>query len=239
MATEVADRQAIADLFSEYAWALDVADWDLLRQVFHEDASLTLELTGADTVGPRAAVVDFISSTSEGQDDQRRHVVTNLRYESEGEEDAVVTATLTLLVTADGELSVQSTGVFRIEVVFEAGRWQFREFRLALDRRSRWVHVVAARVGDTPTTVLSRPTPTCCPSPTRSPQSALQPRSRHRGQSLPRDPPGGEVLAMLGEAAVVGEPERFITLDAALRRETIGEQRHLALRLRERGRLPD
>ena len=137
MAKEMADRQAIADLFSEYAWALDAADWDLLRQVFHEDASLTLELTGADTVGPiapGAEVVDFISSTSEGQDDQRRHVVTNLRYESEGEEDAVVTATLTLLVTADGELSVQSTGVFRTEVVLEAGRWQFREFRLALDR---------------------------------------------------------------------------------------------------------
>ena len=56
------------------------------------------------------------------------------RHESEGEEDAVLTATLTLLVTADGELSVQSTGVFRTEVVLEAGRWQFREFRLALDR---------------------------------------------------------------------------------------------------------
>jgi 3-phenylpropionate/cinnamic acid dioxygenase small subunit len=137
MAKEMADRRAIADLFSEYAWALDVKDWDLLRQVFHEDASLTLELTGADTVGPiapGAEVVDFISSTSEGQDDQRRHVVTNLRYESEGEEDVVVTATLTLLVTADGELSVQSTGVFHTEVVLEAGRWQFRDFRLALDR---------------------------------------------------------------------------------------------------------
>jgi 3-phenylpropionate/cinnamic acid dioxygenase small subunit len=137
MAKEMADRQAIADLFSEYAWALDAKDWDLLRQVFHEDASLTIELTGADTVGPiapGAAVVDLISTTSEGQDDQRRHVVTNLRYESEGEEDAVVTATLTLLVTADGELSVQSTGVIRTEVMLEAGRWQFREFRLVLDR---------------------------------------------------------------------------------------------------------
>src|SRR4030095_6666214 len=103
MAMETADRQAIADLFSEYAWARAAADWDLLRQVFHEDASLTVELTGADTVGPiapGAEVVDFIRSTSEGQDDQRRHVVTNLRYESEGKEAAVVTATLTLLVTA-------------------------------------------------------------------------------------------------------------------------------------------
>ena len=46
MAKEMADRQAIADLFSEYAWALDAADWDLLRQVFHEDASLTVEPWG-------------------------------------------------------------------------------------------------------------------------------------------------------------------------------------------------
>jgi hypothetical protein len=37
MAKEMADRQAIADLFSEYAWALDAKDWDLLRQVLHED----------------------------------------------------------------------------------------------------------------------------------------------------------------------------------------------------------
>jgi 3-phenylpropionate/cinnamic acid dioxygenase small subunit len=133
----MADRQAIADLFSDYAWALDAADWDLLRQVFHEDASFTIDIAGADTVGPiapGAEVVDFVSSTSEGQNDQRRHVVTNLRYESEGDEAAVVTATLTLLVTADGELTVQSTGVYRTEVVLEAARWQFREFRLALDR---------------------------------------------------------------------------------------------------------
>ena len=53
MATEMADRQAIADLFSEYAWALDAKDWDMMRQVFHEDASLTLEIAGAGTVGPR------------------------------------------------------------------------------------------------------------------------------------------------------------------------------------------
>ena len=44
---------------------------------------------------------------------------------------------------------------------------------------------------------------------------------------------------MVGEAAVVGEPERLIALDASLRREALGERRHLALRLRERGRLPD
>ncbi len=89
------DRHAISDLFSEYAWALDNKDWDLLRQVFHEDASLALEITGAGTVGPiapGAEVVGFISNTSEGQDDQRRHVVTNLRYEREGEGDATVAA---------------------------------------------------------------------------------------------------------------------------------------------------
>jgi hypothetical protein len=33
----------------------------------------------------------------------------------------VVTATLTLLVTADGELSVQSTGVFRTEGIRASG----------------------------------------------------------------------------------------------------------------------
>lgn len=132
----MADRKAIADVFSDYAWAMDAGDFDLLRQVFHEDASFTIEITGADTVGPiapGAAIVDFISTTVQGQNDQRRHLVNNLRYEREGEEDAVVTATLTLIVITDGELVVQSTGVYRSEVVLEGGRWQFREFNLALD----------------------------------------------------------------------------------------------------------
>ena len=121
----MADRQAISDLFSDYAWALDANDFDLLRQVFHDDASFTITIPGADPVGPiepGAAIVDFISGTVEGQDDQRRHVITNLRYESESDAEVHVSATLTLIVIAGGSLTVQSTGVYRVEIILDDDR---------------------------------------------------------------------------------------------------------------------
>ena len=132
----MADRQAITDLFADYAWALDANDFDLLAQVFHEDASFTINIAGADPVGPiepGAAIVEFIRGTVQGQDDQRRHVITNMRYESESDAAAQVTATLTLIVVANGSLSVQSTGVYHVEIVQEGGTWQFRQFSLDLD----------------------------------------------------------------------------------------------------------
>ena len=132
----MADRQAINDLFADYAWAMDDRDFDLLAQVFHEDASFVIYIAGADPVGPfspGSAVVEFISETTKGQTDQRRHVITNLRVEEESESDAKVTATLTLNVIDEGKLTVQSTGVYTAECVPAGGRWQFREFALALD----------------------------------------------------------------------------------------------------------
>jgi 3-phenylpropionate/cinnamic acid dioxygenase small subunit len=132
----MADRQAIDDLFADYAWAMDARNWDLLRAVFHEDASFTIPIAGADTVGPispGSEVVDFISSTTEGQTDQRRHVITNVRVEEQTDSGAKATATLTLIVIDNGQLTVQSTGVYTAECVADGDRWQFRELGLALD----------------------------------------------------------------------------------------------------------
>ena len=132
----MADRQAINDLFADYAWAMDARDFDLLAQVFHEDASFVIDITGGDSYGPfspGSAVVEFISSTTQGQTDQRRHVITNLRVEEESDSDAKVTATLTLNVIDEGKLTVQSIGVYTAECVASGDRWQFREFVLALD----------------------------------------------------------------------------------------------------------
>jgi 3-phenylpropionate/cinnamic acid dioxygenase small subunit len=133
----VADRLAINQAFASYAWAMDAKDWDLLGQVFTEDASFTVAVAGGPTVGPfegRAAIVDFISSTTAAQQDQRRHVITNVRMEREGPGEATATAILTLIVTAAGELTVHSTGPYRVDVVDEGDAWRFRRMHLALDR---------------------------------------------------------------------------------------------------------
>jgi uncharacterized protein (TIGR02246 family) len=132
----MADRDAIAELLSDYAWAMDAGDFQALNDIFSEDGSMVIHIAGADSIGPiepRDAVVDFIGSTITGQQDQRRHVVSNQRYESEGDDEAVVTATLTLNVIADGKLTVQSTGVYRAEVVNTEGGWRMRSLSISLD----------------------------------------------------------------------------------------------------------
>jgi ketosteroid isomerase-like protein len=132
----MADRDAIAELMSNYAWAMDSGDFRALNDIFSEDGSLEIHIAGADSIGPiepRDAVVDFIGSTITGQQDQRRHVISNQRFESESGDQAVVTATLTLNVIADGKLTVQSTGIYRTEVVQADGGWRMRSLSISLD----------------------------------------------------------------------------------------------------------
>jgi len=127
---------AVNQLFAQYAWAQDAADFALLREVFTEDAQFTVEAPGIDTIGPirgRDAILAFVGETITGQNDQRRHVITNVRFEEEGEDRATATAILTLIVVADGALRVQSTGVYRTTVAFEGGAWRFQRLHLALD----------------------------------------------------------------------------------------------------------
>jgi ketosteroid isomerase-like protein len=132
----VADRDAIAELLSDYCWAMDAGDFRALNDVFTEDATFIIHIAGADSVGPiapRKEIVDFIGGTIESMQDQRRHVVSNQRYEREGEDDAVVTSTLTLISVADGALRIVSTGIYRAEVVREDGGWRMRDFSISLD----------------------------------------------------------------------------------------------------------
>jgi hypothetical protein len=129
----VPDYSAVAQLFARYAAAMDDNDFDVLRDVFTADATFTVDIAGGPTVGPyesRDAIVEFISSTTTEQQDQRRHVITNARLEGEDRAFGV----LSLFVTAEGELVVQTTGVYRTELAEEDGALRFRSMYLALDR---------------------------------------------------------------------------------------------------------
>src|SRR5581483_4988838 len=74
-------------LFADYAWGIDHGRWELLAGTFAENASFGVSVAGEEVVPPiagRAAIVDFISSTTIAQPDQRRHVITNVRPEGDG-----------------------------------------------------------------------------------------------------------------------------------------------------------
>ena len=128
----MSDLQAVSQLFANYAWSMDSKEFELFDEVFSEDATFVVSIAGPVAAGPfegRAALVDFIRTTTLDQTDQRRHVITNVRLD--GGDKA--TATLTLLVVDNGVLIVKSCGVYRVDLVQDAGALRFGAMDLALD----------------------------------------------------------------------------------------------------------
>jgi ketosteroid isomerase-like protein len=128
----MADYSEVCNVFARYASAMDDNNYEVLREVFSDDATFTVDITDGPTVGPYEsgdAIVEFISSTTEDQQDQRRHVITNVRVEGE-----TAYGILSLFVTADGELTVQTTGVYKVEMIEEGGASRFASMYLTLDR---------------------------------------------------------------------------------------------------------
>jgi hypothetical protein len=126
------DQSTLQQLFATYAWGMDGKEFHLLNEVFTADATFGGTIAGGEGFGPfegRDAVVGFITDVTKGQGDQRRHVITNTRVQ--GPTSAI--ANLTLIVVADGKLTVQATGVYSVELAQEDGAWRFESMILALD----------------------------------------------------------------------------------------------------------
>jgi hypothetical protein len=132
----MADRHAIADLYSNYAWANDNQDATLVGPLFVDEPTFVLSIAGETAVGPlttRDALVGFFGDAFSAQTDQRRHVTTNFRYLEQSDDSARLTAYLTLMVTDGGILTAKCTGVYDTTVVMQDGTWRFASMDLALD----------------------------------------------------------------------------------------------------------
>jgi hypothetical protein len=120
------ERAAVEQLFADYAWALDTRDLAPLDGVFAEEASFAF---GDSVVSGREEVVGFIGASIAKVEGTRRHVITNVRLA--GDE---ATAYLVRLVTREGTLRTESTGVYRFQVVQTAAGPRFGRCRLELDQ---------------------------------------------------------------------------------------------------------
>jgi 3-phenylpropionate/cinnamic acid dioxygenase small subunit len=130
------ERDAVEQLFAQYGWPMDSKEFPVLNEVFTEEASFTVAITGGDTHGPvtgRQAIYDFVSGIVGSQTDQRRHVITNIRIVDDSGDSARVTANLTLIVVDNGALQVKSSGLYDCEVAQENGALRFKSMLLTLD----------------------------------------------------------------------------------------------------------
>jgi 3-phenylpropionate/cinnamic acid dioxygenase small subunit len=132
----MADRGQIYDVLSRYSWGYDENQLDVIGECFTPDAVFSMRIADGDLIGPfegREAILGLMKTSLESQNDQRRHVTTNIFLESESEREAQVVSYLTLIAVADGKLNVLSSGWYRDAFVLEGGAWRIRDRFLQLD----------------------------------------------------------------------------------------------------------
>jgi len=128
-------KLAIHELLGKAAYAYDQRDLDLLESCFDIDAVMSMRIAGGSLIGPfegRDAIMQLMRNSMAEQTDVRRHVVSNIFFESSGEQPVVI-SNLTLLSTQGGVASLLATGIYRDTVVEEGGSWRLRFRHLDLD----------------------------------------------------------------------------------------------------------
>jgi uncharacterized protein (TIGR02246 family) len=120
---DLADRVAIADLFTRYCCALDNGEVETVVGCFTADAVLKspmIDLKGHGAI--RDFVGRFAAQRAAGV--QFRHMVTNIAAAIDGDR-ATATAYLLVLVSQDGAHHTLPPGRYECDLVKEAGAWRF------------------------------------------------------------------------------------------------------------------
>jgi len=130
-------KLAIHELMSRAAYYFDVNDTDGLEACFSEDARMLVDIAGGETFGPfegRDSIMELMRGTLEQQKDRRRHVICDVFFESEGDNEATVVSTLVVSSVENDEMTLVTSGVYR-DVVRKVGSdWLIADRHIDLDR---------------------------------------------------------------------------------------------------------
>lgn len=130
------DRGAIENVLNRYALAYDENDMEEMADCFTEDAVLTMRIQDGDLIGPfegREAILKLMRDSLAAQNDQRRHITTNLVVRRSDADSASVVSYLTLIAIEGQKLNVLSTARYDDELVRQDGVWRFSKRHIALD----------------------------------------------------------------------------------------------------------
>lgn len=134
---DVGDRLAILDLLHRYGHCYDEGDFDALETCFAEGATFAI----GGGIGGMPAVMTGRAEIRERMESrraatagaQRRHIITNVIMDADGE-DTVRTASYLLLgSTENGQLHLRVTGRYTDVLVRQGEGWAIAERTLAMD----------------------------------------------------------------------------------------------------------
>jgi hypothetical protein len=126
------ERARIVDVLTDYAWAIDSKNWDLLSNCFTEHCRVSYgngsspHPGGIQRFEDRATLVDYMSRTH-GPLDASLHAMTNIRIDLVGPGSARARTygrnTLVLKAHPDGP-SYESLGYYEDELIEFEGQWR-------------------------------------------------------------------------------------------------------------------
>ncbi|MEM8562090.1 MAG: nuclear transport factor 2 family protein [Pseudomonadota bacterium] len=135
MNLSIEQKLAIHEMLSRAAYAYDQRDLELLESGFTEQAEMSLCIAKGDLIGPfvgREAIMGLMRSSMADQTDVRRHVVSNVFFEREGDKPIAI-SNLTLVATENGTANMLATGIYRDELVEEGGKWKIVKRHVEMD----------------------------------------------------------------------------------------------------------
>ena len=136
MSMPLEDKLAVHELLSRAAFGYDERQLDMLAACFTPDATFSMRIAGGDLVGPfegREAIMGLMTSSMESQTDVRRHVISNIFFDTESSDDIEVVSNLTLLATENSNIQLLSAGVYHDRVNKTQDGWQIQHRHLDLD----------------------------------------------------------------------------------------------------------
>ena len=131
------DKQAISELLSRAAFAYDEKDIEMLSASFSVDAQFTMRIADGDLIGPfegREGIMKLMIDSMDQQTDKRRHVISNIFFESSDGNNVSVVSNLTLFATENGEIKLLSAGIYHDSVVKINDNWEIYRRHLDLDK---------------------------------------------------------------------------------------------------------
>jgi len=129
-------RAEIENLLNRYSLAYDRNDMTSMAGTFTDDAVMSLRIGDGDLIGPfdgKEAIMKLMTDSLASQNDQRRHLVSNLVVDKETDDAASVVSYLTLISIADGKANLLSTAVYEDELTRDGGEWRFTKRHIQLD----------------------------------------------------------------------------------------------------------
>jgi hypothetical protein len=131
-----AETLEIHAMLARSVHGLDERKPDMIEACFTAGAVFQLDIKGADFIPPfegRDSIMKLMIDSMNSHTEDRRHVLSNIFFESESGHSVTAVSTLVALQAINNTIGVMTSGVYRDQLVLQDGKWLISRRHLVLD----------------------------------------------------------------------------------------------------------